>query len=31
VERNNAAALRLYRRAGFEEACTYHYRIAVPS
>jgi N-acetylglutamate synthase len=31
VEHNNAAALRLYRRAGFEEACTYHYRIAVPS
>ncbi|GAA2140538.1 GNAT family N-acetyltransferase [Streptomyces synnematoformans] len=26
VERDNPAALRLYRRAGFREVCTYHYR-----
>lgn len=31
VEQNNTAGLRLYRRAGFEEACRYHYRIAAPS
>jgi ribosomal protein S18 acetylase RimI-like enzyme len=31
VEQNNTAALRLYRRAGFEKACRYHYRIATPS
>jgi ribosomal protein S18 acetylase RimI-like enzyme len=31
VEQNNTAALRRYRRAGFEKACTYHYRIATPS
>lgn len=28
VERDNRAALRLYRRAGFREVCTYHYRTA---
>ncbi len=28
VERDNAAALRLYARAGFAEAAAYHYRIA---
>jgi len=27
VERDNTAALRLYRHAGFEELCTYHYRV----
>ncbi|MGW8378027.1 GNAT family N-acetyltransferase [Streptomyces sp. ODS28] len=26
----NAAALRLYARTGFEEVCTYHYRTAAP-
>jgi len=30
AERTNAAALNLYRRAGFEELCTYHYRTAAP-
>jgi GNAT superfamily N-acetyltransferase len=30
VTHNSTAALRLYRRAGFEEACAYHYRTAVP-
>lgn len=30
AERINAAALNLYRRAGFEELCTYHYRTAAP-
>lgn len=28
VERENAPALRLYGRAGFEEVCAYHYRAA---
>jgi GNAT superfamily N-acetyltransferase len=28
VERDNAAALALYRQAGFEEVCAYHYRSA---
>lgn len=28
VERDNAAALRLYERAGFGEMCRYHYRVA---
>lgn len=28
VERDNPAALALYRRAGFHEICTYHYRTA---
>ncbi|GAA4888124.1 GNAT family N-acetyltransferase [Streptomonospora salina] len=28
VERDNAAALRLYERAGFAEVCGYHYRTA---
>lgn len=28
VERDNAAALRLYARAGFREVCRYHYRTA---
>ena len=27
VEADNTAAVRLYRQAGFEELCTYHYRI----
>ncbi len=27
VERDNVAALRLYRRAGFSELCSYHYRV----
>ncbi len=26
VERDNAPALRLYDRAGFDEVCGYHYR-----
>jgi GNAT superfamily N-acetyltransferase len=26
VERDNAAAMRLYERMGFAEACAYHYR-----
>jgi len=30
VTRSSTAALRIYRRAGFEEACAYHYRAAVP-
>ena len=30
AERTNAAALNLYRRAGFEELCTYHCRTAAP-
>jgi N-acetylglutamate synthase len=30
VTHDSAAAVRLYRRAGFEEACAYHYRVAVP-
>jgi hypothetical protein len=30
AKRTNAAALKLYRRAGFEELCTYHYRTAAP-
>jgi N-acetylglutamate synthase len=29
VEQNNTAALRLYSRAGFEKACTYHSRHAL--
>jgi GNAT superfamily N-acetyltransferase len=28
VTRDSSAAARLYRRAGFQEACTYHYRAA---
>ncbi|TKG65264.1 GNAT family N-acetyltransferase [Prauserella endophytica] len=28
VERDNGAAVRLYERAGFTEACAYHYRVA---
>jgi N-acetylglutamate synthase-like GNAT family acetyltransferase len=28
VERDNVAALALYRQAGFEEVCAYHYRSA---
>jgi N-acetylglutamate synthase len=28
VERDNAPALRLYERAGFDELCGYHYRVA---
>ncbi|MBQ0984085.1 GNAT family N-acetyltransferase [Streptomyces sp. F63] len=28
VERDNAPAVRLYKRAGFREVCRYHYRIA---
>lgn len=31
VERGNPAALALYRRAGFHEICTYHYRTASSS
>lgn len=31
VERDNAAALRLYERAGFSELCRYHYRTAAGS
>jgi Acetyltransferase (GNAT) family len=27
VEQNNTAALRLYRRTGFEEVCIYHYAL----
>lgn len=30
VTHDSTAALGLYRRAGFELACTYHYRVAVP-
>jgi N-acetylglutamate synthase len=30
VERDNAAALPLYERAGFLELCAYHYRVAGP-
>jgi ribosomal protein S18 acetylase RimI-like enzyme len=28
VERDNAAAMHLYERAGFAEICRYHYRTA---
>jgi GNAT superfamily N-acetyltransferase len=31
VQRNNPDAVGLYRRAGFEDSCTYHYRTAVSS
>lgn len=31
VMRDSGDALRLYRRAGFQEVCTYHYRTAVSS
>jgi GNAT superfamily N-acetyltransferase len=30
VTRDSTAAIRLYQRAGFEEACTYHYRTSPP-
>jgi GNAT superfamily N-acetyltransferase len=30
VTRDSTAALRFYRRAGFEKLCLYHYRISVP-
>jgi ribosomal protein S18 acetylase RimI-like enzyme len=30
VECDNAAAVRLYERAGFTEVCRYHYRAALP-